>query len=94
MIADVSRAAVFDAGLGPEDIDGLLVGPQAPPPTVAASARAGARPRPGGPPMDYRDKPLPPNQEVPDCTPIPVPPSAPIDRTVQPFLDVHVAVLN
>jgi acetyl-CoA acetyltransferase len=28
MIAEVSRAAVFDAGLAPEDIDGLLVGPQ------------------------------------------------------------------
>lgn len=28
LIADVARAAVLDAGLGPEDIDGLLVGPQ------------------------------------------------------------------
>lgn len=28
MIAEVSRAAVMDAGLGPDQIDGLLVGPQ------------------------------------------------------------------
>lgn len=28
MIAEVSRAAVLDAGLGPDQIDGLLVGPQ------------------------------------------------------------------
>jgi hypothetical protein len=55
------------------------VGPQAPPTAGAARARAGARLGPWGPPTDYRDNPLPTKQVVPDCTPIPVPPSTPID---------------
>jgi len=33
------------------------MGPQVPPAAVTASARDGARRRPRGPPMDYRDNP-------------------------------------
>ncbi len=46
------------------------VGPQAPPTAVTACARGGARRRPRGPPVDYRDNPAAIRKGGQTCTPI------------------------